>query len=200
MIPAGRAGGTKLGHRTLGTGGARRVRAPDAGRMGDLHMNTNTTVATRGGVRPVAAEPIVPPSLPVNAWGITNRILIVASIVLVAGELFQALTTEHDGLVVLGEGGVGFVPVMLALIFALIGGSLAGVIASWVVNIMGGYGRSVARYAIGGLVGGIVSVLLIIIIFSNTAAENSGWILLIGLPVSGLVGGIWAGISSARRH
>ncbi len=163
-------------------------------------MNTNTTVATRGGARPVAAEPIVPPSLPVNAWGITNRILIVASIVLVAGELVQVLTTQHEGLVVLGEGGVGFVPVMLAMIFALIGGSLAGMIAAWIVNIMGGYGRGAVRYAVGGLVGGIVSVVLIFIIFSNTAAENSGWVLLIGLPVSGLIGGLWAGISSARRR
>ncbi len=163
-------------------------------------MNTNTTVATRGGARPVAAEPIVPPSLPVNAWGITNRIIAVAAVVLFASEIFKALTVEADGLVVLGQGGVGFVPVMLGLIFALIGGALAGVLASWFVNIMGGYGRSAARYAIAGLLGGIVSVLLIILIFSNTAAENSGWILLIGLPVSGLLGGLWAGISSARRH
>ena len=51
-----------------------------------------------------------------------------------------------------------------------------------------------------GLVGGIVSVVLIFIIFSNTAAENSGWILLIGMPVAGLIGGLWAGISSARRR
>ena len=89
---------------------------------------------------------------------------------------------------------------MLSLFFALIGGSLAGVVASWVVNVMGGYGRNAGRYAIGGLVGGIVSVLLLIMIFSNTAAENSGWVLLIGMPVAGLIGGLWAGISSARRH
>ncbi|MGJ5590586.1 hypothetical protein ACSBQY_05130 [Micrococcus lylae] len=163
-------------------------------------MNTNTTVATRGGARPVPAEPIVPPSLPVNAWGITNRIVIVAAIVLAVAEFVQLFTTRPDGLVVLGEGGVGFVPLMLSLFFALIGGSLAGVVASWVVNVMGGYGRNAGRYAIGGLVGGIVSVLLLIMIFSNTAAENSGWVLLIGMPVAGLIGGLWAGISSARRH
>ena len=163
-------------------------------------MNTNTTVATRGGARPVPAEPIVPPSLPVNAWGITNRIVIAAVIVLVVGEFIQLFTTRPDGLVALGEGGVGFVPLMLSWLFALIGGSLAGVVASWVVNIMGGYSRNAGRYAIGGLVGGIVSVLLLIMIFSNTAAENSGWILLIGMPVAGLIGGLWAGISSARRH
>ena len=163
-------------------------------------MNTNTTVATRGGARPVAAEPIVPPSLPVNAWGITNRIMIVAAIVLVAGEIIKALTVQADGLVVLGQGGVGFVPVMLGMIFALIGGALTGVFAAWFVNIMGGYGRNAGRYAIAGLLAGIVAVLLIVLIFSNTAAENSGLILLIGLPLSGLLGGLWAGISSARRR
>ena len=59
--------------------------------------------------------------------------------------------------------------------------------------------RSAARYAIGGLIGGILAAVGILFVFSNTVALSLGahvfWI----LPLAGLLGGLWAGITSARR-
>ena len=157
-------------------------------------MSTHTPVAH------ATTQATVPVSTPVNAWGLTNRIWMVAAVVLTALEIYVAATGQHEGLVVLGEGGVGFVPFMLAVLFSLVGGAVAGGFGAFVVNVMGGYGRHAARYAIGGLIGGIVAIPVLFLIFSNTAAVNSFWQVLIGLPLSGLVGGIWAGISAAKRR
>ncbi|MDO5633734.1 MAG: hypothetical protein Q4G34_02495 [Micrococcus sp.] len=164
-----------------------------------MTVDTGSHVANRPGSienTPVAPAPI---ARPVNSWGLTNRIMILAAVFMVGAEIWKAAVMPQDGLVVLGEGGVGLVPIVVGALAALLGGAMAGVVGAFVVTLMGGPGRSAARYAIGGVVGGVVAVLGVIITFSNTVALHSFWIVVIGLPVAGLLGGIWAGVSSARR-
>lgn len=179
-----------------------------------MNTSTGTSVATREDAtraeasradrgdagrpaRPIA-QPEVPVSGPVTSWGLTNRIIVVAAVLLFAGEVATAAMIPADGSVVMGEGGRGFVPVMLGMLFALIGGALAGMFGSFVMNLLGGPGRSAVRYIVGGLVGGIIAVVALIFVFSNTVLASLP-LLLVGLPLAGLIGGVWAGVSAARR-
>lgn len=149
--------------------------------------------------RAVVAPEAIEPARPVDGWGFANRILVVATVLIVAFELWRAATgLLSDGPRVLGEDGVGWVAVLEAFMFALVGGAIAGAAGYGIVLLMGGAARSAARYAIGGLIGGFLAAVGVIFVFSNTAALSVGGHLFWMLPLAGLIGGAWAGITSAK--
>lgn len=162
--------------------------------------------------RAVVPAEVVEPARPVDGWGFTNRVLIMATLLTVAFVLgrmflfpeqgatdFPASLDPDQHAVAMGETGRGWVASMQSMLFGLVGGALAAAAGYLVVILMGGAARSAARYAIGGLIGGLLAAVGIIFVFSNTVALSLGahvfWI----LPLAGLLGGLWAGIVSSRR-
>lgn len=162
--------------------------------------------------RAVVPAEVVEPARPVDGWGFTNRVLIMATLLTVAfvlgrmflfpdqgGTDFPASLDPDQHAVAMGETGRGWVASMQSMLFGLVGGALAAAAGYLVVILMGGAARSAARYAIGGLIGGLLAAVGIIFVFSNTVALSLGahvfWI----LPLAGLLGGLWAGIVSSRR-
>lgn len=162
--------------------------------------------------RAVVPAEVVEPARPVDGWGFTNRVMIMATLLTVGFVLarlflfpeqgatdFPASLDPDQHAVAMGETGRGWVASMQSMLFGLVGGALAAAAGYLVVILMGGAARSAARYAIGGLIGGLLAAVGIIFVFSNTVALSLGahvfWI----LPLAGLLGGLWAGIVSSRR-
>ncbi|MCK6091331.1 hypothetical protein [Micrococcus endophyticus] len=161
----------------------------------------------------VVEEEVLEPLRPVEGWGFANRVMIVSTVLTMAFVLGRLLLFPEAGqvpvrdiyidadqyAVAMGETGRGWVASIQSMLFGLVGGALAAAAGYLIVILMGGAARSAARYAIGGLIGGILAAVGILFVFSNTVALSLGahvfWI----LPLAGLLGGLWAGITSARR-
>lgn len=158
-------------------------------------------------------ETMIEPTRPVDGWGFTNRVVILAVLLVVAFELIRVVvapgTGSHsvrslqlrpaDFLVALGESGRGWVVTIQSFLFSAIGGALTAAVGYGIVLFMGGAARSAARYVIGGVIGGFIAAALVLVIFSNTAVYSIGLHLFWLLPLAGLLGGLWAGLVSARR-
>lgn len=162
--------------------------------------------------RAVVAPEAVEPARPVDGWGFTNRVLIVATLLTVAFVLARVFLFPDQGApdrfqdmgdveraLAMGETGMGWVTGVQSMLFGLIGGALAAAAGYLVVLLMGGAARSAARYAIGGLIGGLLAAVGIIFVFSNTVVLSLGMHVFWLLPLAGLLGGLWAGIVSSRR-
>lgn len=163
--------------------------------------------------RAVVPAEAVEPTRPVDGWGFANRVMILAPLLTMAFVLGRLLLFPEAGevpvrdvyidtdqyAVAMGETGRGWVASLQSMLFGLVGGALAAAAGYLIVLLLGGAARSAARYAIGGLIGGVLAAVGIIFVFSNTVALSLGahvfWI----LPLAGLLGGLWAGITSARR-
>lgn len=157
-------------------------------------------------VRPVrhavVDESALEPARPVDGWGFSNRVMIASVLVVMIADVVRVLTGDlgdPNGSVALGETGHGWVVLVQSFMFGLVGGALAGASGYLVVLLMGGAARSVVRYVVGGVVGGLLAAVGVLFVFSNTALEGSGLHLFWMLPLAGLLGGLWAGMVSARR-
>ena len=164
-------------------------------------------VETRSGhaepVRPVRQaqvdETMIEPTRPVDGWGFANRVMIAATLVVLIGEIVRHFIGPVGGSVALGTDGRGWVLSAESFMFGLIGGALAAAFGYGIVLLMGGAARSAARYVIGGVIGGFIGAALLLFVFSNTAVETIGLHAFWMLPLGGLLGGLWAGLTSARR-
>ncbi|MDY6055989.1 hypothetical protein [Micrococcus sp.] len=142
----------------------------------------------------------VEPVRPVDGWGFSNRVMIVATLAVTAFMVLRVVVEQPTGgSWQWGTSGRGFVETTLGLLFGVFGGALTAAIGALLVLFQGGAARSVARYAVGGVVGGLVAALLVLMIFSNTAVLTIGFHVFWLLALSGLLGGLWAGLTSARR-
>lgn len=154
-------------------------------------------------VRPVrhaqVDETMIEPTRPVDGWGFSNRVMITAALTVIIGELVRILVQQPVGSVVMGTDPRGWVVTVQSVLFGLIGGALTAAIGYGIVLLMGGAARSAARYVIGGVVGGFLAAALVLFVFSNTAVESIGMNVFWMLPLGGLLGGLWAGLTSARR-
>ncbi|MEO4038276.1 hypothetical protein V3N95_03125 [Micrococcaceae bacterium Sec6.3] len=180
-----------------------------------------TAVEARAGrtepVRPVrhatVDETMIEPTRPVDGWGFANRVMIAAAVLTTAFMIARVvlfpeagtapvrdLNLEQNGfLPSTGETGRGWVVTLQSVMFGLVGGALTAAFGYGIVLMMGGAARSAARYVIGGVIGGLIAAALLLMVFSNTAVESIGFHVFWLLPLGGLIGGLWAGRTSARR-